>query len=92
MDYVHTNISRSELVRYVVGSYGHFRVTAIRHVEVGAWITSGLPTNRTLSLRQGALVMVKNWETFAECERRIPLVSFFAQRLSQSYARRRYAW
>jgi hypothetical protein len=36
--------------------------------------------------------MVKNWGTFAEWESRIPFVSFFVQRLSQSYARRRYAW
>jgi hypothetical protein len=43
------NISRSDLVRYVVGSYDHSRVTAIRHVEVGAWITSCLPTNWELA-------------------------------------------
>jgi hypothetical protein len=55
-------------------------------------VREGLPTNRTLSLRQGGLVMVKRWNTSAEHERRILLVSFFAQRLSQSYARRRYAW
>jgi hypothetical protein len=55
-------------------------------------VRCGLLTIRTLSLRQGALVMVKRWNTSAEHERRILLVSFFAQRLSQSYARRRYAW
>jgi hypothetical protein len=40
MDDVYVNISWSELVPIprLVGSYGHSRVTAIRHVEVGAWI------------------------------------------------------